>query len=337
MTNIVFFGTEGAFSLMPLKALISSGLAPCLVVEGYRRTTFALRSTARLTKQSPGVLRQLLERRREGDEEDGDVSALSRIAAEHEIDVVRTDNANSNAVWSIIVDRSPDLYVVAGYPQVLSRRLLRVPKRGGINVHPGRLPQERGASPVFWTLQEGRSEFGFTVHMLEEIADSGDILFSGAISIEEAETRGRILERLSVAATPFVPKAVRAVLDGDAVRTPQDSKKIGYCPRPGFRDGRLDPQLSAEQMHRFVTACAETFSLFAECGGDRFFIKRSLGFDSARQMDFEYVLAGDVLYLRCSPGAVELELKEEGVLFTSEYVADPSEEGSILPGGAPKD
>ncbi len=106
---------------------------------------------------------------------------------------------------------------------------------------------------------------------------------------------------------------------GDIVRIPQDENLKGRRPRPKFRDGLIETNKAAEQVYIFVAACAQRYSLFAECGGDRFFVKDALSYDPEGELSFGYVLSGDRLILGCKSGVVELLLKPEGALFAGEY------------------
>ena len=49
----------------------------------------------------------------------------------------------------------PDLYVTAAFGQILSQKLLDVPKIGTVNVHPSLLPKYRGSAPINWCIALG--------------------------------------------------------------------------------------------------------------------------------------------------------------------------------------
>jgi methionyl-tRNA formyltransferase len=179
------------------------------------------------------------------------------------------------------------------------------------------LPEERGPSPLFWTLKEGRTKVGFTVHVLDQGEDTGDIVSRGELSFLPGTPGLDILTQCAQAAAPQLVRALRGLLDGDLVRTPQG--KGTRQPRPEFRDGCIDTTKSAEQVFVFAGGCAASYSVFAEIAGDRFFIKRAISYDPNATLGLEFVLTGDRLILRCNPGVVELELKEEGAIFSAEY------------------
>lgn len=317
MNRIVFFGVDGPFSTVPLTTLANAELKPALVVHGMERLPYAPRPIVDVLPHRPGLLERLAAK--VGTGRSADTGSLTEHAHRLGIDVVRTSDANCAAVRAAIQKQAPDAIVIAGFPHLLSKRTLEIPAKGGLNVHPGRLPQERGAAPLFWALKEGKTEITVTIHVLDEHEDAGDIVASTKVSFEPGEEGQQVLDRCAKAAAPLLIKAVRSLLAGDLVRVPQDRTSIGRCPRPGFRDGRIDPERSAKEVFTFVAGCAGAYSLFAECGGDRFFVERAVSYDEAASLSFEYVLTGDRLILRCNPGVVELLLKEEGALFTAEY------------------
>jgi methionyl-tRNA formyltransferase len=172
---------------------------------------------------------------------------------------------------------------------------------------------------VFWALREGRTELGFAIHILEEGEDRGDLVASGRYQIEPGTEIQEVYRRCAQAAAPQLLRAVRGCRAGELVRTPQPKEGAGRCPRPTFRDGRIEPGRPAEQVFGFVAGCAKDFSLFVEIAGDRFFVKRARSFDPRRTLPSEYVLDGETLFLACDPGVVVLELKPGGALFSAEY------------------
>ncbi|MEM7677258.1 MAG: hypothetical protein AAF449_14755, partial [Myxococcota bacterium] len=149
--------------------------------------------------------------------------------------------------------------------------------------------------------------------------DTGDRVTTGQIQIEPGTDGLVILERMAQASAPSLVKAVRALVAGDLVRQPQSRADADRKPRPRFEDGRLDTSKPAHAVFTFVGGCAGRYSLFAEVAQDRFFIRRALSYDPDSDLDFDFVLLGDRLLLKCNPGLVELELKEQGALFSAEY------------------
>lgn len=309
---MVLFGLPGPFAVIPLRALAAAGLLPRLVVEGVDRgpeDPVPRGLAVRPARPS------WLDRLRHG----GPPSALEAEAHRLGVDVVRTGDANQPRVVAMLRRAAPDLMVVAGFPHLLAPSVLRLSRRGGLNVHPGRLPDERGPAPLFWALKAGRTELGWTIHVLDAGEDSGDVVAAGNLDFDPGTHGETLLARIAEAAAPALVRACRGALDGDLVRTPQGPPSRLRAHRPRFRDGRLDPGRPAVQVFTFVAGCAGRYPLFVESAGDRYFVAEALSFDPDAELAFEYVLTGDRLLLRCQPGVVELRLREDGALFASDY------------------
>ncbi len=324
MYRIVFFGLPGAFSTVPLRALCHSGYVPLLVVQGAEPVHGAIRAPIDIERARPGLLERMQTSLRAKKADAPPSTSLEQTAREMGIDLLTTPNANDSKVLSILQDLQPDAFVICGFSHLLSRRALAIPQRGGLNLHPGALPAERGAAPLFWALREGRTEFHWTIHVLDEGEDSGDIVTQGRTRFEPGIRGQAILSRLAAEAAPQLVRALRALMAGDLVRQPQAKTDVQRKRRPSFQDGRLDLSRSAADLYTFVSGCADSYSLWAECAADRFFIRSAISFEPEANPDFEWFLSGDRLMLHCNPGLVELELKPDGALFSAEYDEEPA-------------
>lgn len=323
MYRLVYFGLSGGFSTVPLAALCRAGYPPLVVVHGLPPVAKAVRAPVQVRPARPGLfdrmqvrLQARLRRAEAAPRPDKD---LVREAHALGLDVLETPNANDTKVLGMLEDLAPDAFVVCGFNHLLSRRALAIPTRGGLNLHPGALPEERGAAPLFWALKEGRTNIRWTIHVLDEGEDSGDVVSAGAVDFEPGLAGQAVLEQIAIAAAPPLVRALRALMAGDLVRTPQPATDAERKRRPTFRDGRIEVRRPAVEVFTFVAGCARSHSVWAECAGDRFFIARAIGFDPDARPDFEWFLTGDRLLLRCAPGIVELELKRDGALFSAEY------------------
>ena len=80
--------------------------------------------------------------------------------------------------------------VVAAYGQILSRKLLGVPRLGLLNLHPSLLPRWRGAAPIQRALLEGDAETGVCVMRVAPELDAGAVLARRAVPIGPRDTSG---------------------------------------------------------------------------------------------------------------------------------------------------
>src|SRR5262245_51434791 len=88
---------------------------------------------------------------------------MKEIAQEHSVPVLQPDSINTPDGVRALAAWQPDLLVVAAYGQILSRDVLAVAPKGGINVHASLLPKYRGAAPIAWAIFNGEKETGVTI------------------------------------------------------------------------------------------------------------------------------------------------------------------------------
>src|SRR6516164_4996870 len=102
---------------------------------------------------------------------------MKQIAIAVDIRAFQPENVNTpESIEHIRNEFAPEIFVVAAYGQILSADLLRIPARGGINVHSSLLPKYRGASPIAWAIYHGETETGVTVIRMSPRMDAGDML-----------------------------------------------------------------------------------------------------------------------------------------------------------------
>jgi hypothetical protein len=108
---------------------------------------------------------------------------------------------------------------------VLGTRILRpevfsVPRLGSINLHKGKVPQDRGMPPGFWELYESERA-GVTVHFVSAKLDAGDIVENAEVEISPLETPESLREKLDRQGAHTLALAVSKLQEGVAERIPQ--------------------------------------------------------------------------------------------------------------------
>lgn len=124
----------------------------------------------------------------------------------------------------------PELIVVVAYGKILPQRVLDIPAHGCINMHASILPELRGAGPVQWSILNHCDETGVTAMYLTAGMDEGDIIEIRKTPIEPMETSSELMARLADIAAGLACDTVRAIENGTAQRTPQDSSRASYAP-----------------------------------------------------------------------------------------------------------
>ena len=147
---------------------------------------------------------------------------------------------------------APDLFVTAAFGQILSQRVLDIPRLGTINVHASLLPAYRGSAPINWCLLRGEARTGVTTMMTDAGIDTGDMLLREETDILPEETAEELSTRLSKIGAETLLRTLRALEAGTLVRTPQDESAASYYPMLDKELGRMDFSRPARELHNQV-------------------------------------------------------------------------------------
>ncbi len=225
MTRVVFMGTPD-FAVPSFDALIDAGYDVVGVFtqpdrpvgRGHRISCCAVKSRA----QSQGV----------------PIYQFERVRKQEGLDQLRA--------------LKPDVVVTAAFGQILSKKLLEVPRYGTINVHASLLPRHRGAAPINWAILSGDQTTGVTTMLTDVGLDTGDMLLSRATEIGKDETAGELSERLSQIGAALLIETLEKYRKGEIVPTKQDDALATYEPMLDRAMGQIDWSKSADEIERLV-------------------------------------------------------------------------------------
>ena len=220
-----------------------------------------------------------------------------------------------------------DLAVVMAYGELLRQPVLDRPRHGCINLHASLLPRWRGASPLQAALRAGDARTGVTVMRMVRALDAGAMFLADEIAIGPRAT----LPQLHDAVADLASRALGRFLDGFPGLEPveQDPALVTTCHKLTTEHGRLDFQVSASELDRWIRAYTPAPGCWVPLGSDR--LKLLAAQPAERTLAVGAVLIEDGrLYIGCGQGSLEiLRLQAPGkkALDTGDFLR-----GSMLPG-----
>ena len=197
------------------------------------------------------------------------VSRIKRLALEFGIPVEQPERIRRRSAWEPVADLAPDIIVVADYGQILSARLLAVPRLGAVNVHASLLPELRGAAPAIWAVARGLRRTGVTTMLMDAGLDTGPILLQRETEIGEAETGGDLLARLAPMGADLLIETLPGLAAGRITPHPQNDDTATFAPRVQKADAALDWDLEATALANRVRAFSPAPVAFTALSGDR--------------------------------------------------------------------
>lgn len=228
--RLVMMGT-GGFAEPVFSALLESGQQVACLVTQPDRVVGAQRGSTRQVGRS-----------------------LKEIALERRIPVLQVEDINTPEGVAVLRALKPDLLVVAAYGQILSRDVLAIPPKGGINVHASLLPKYRGAAPIAWAIYHGETRTGVTIIKMSVHLDAGDILAQEAIDIGPDETAGELEARLAPLGAKLALQVIDQVTAGNVHGHPQDKSQVTKAPKLTKEHGLIDWSRDAKQVCNQIRA-----------------------------------------------------------------------------------
>ncbi|QLE54169.1 methionyl-tRNA formyltransferase [Nostoc sp. TCL26-01] len=156
-----------------------------------------------------------------------------------------------------------DVFVVVAYGQILSQKILQMPKLGCVNVHGSILPKYRGAAPIQWCLYNGETETGITSMLMDAGMDTGAMLLKATTPIGLLDNADDLAQRLSVIGGDLLIETLLKLQRGEIQPVPQDHQAATYASLIQKQDYGLDWSKSAIKLHNqirgFYPNCYATF------------------------------------------------------------------------------
>jgi len=113
--------------------------------------------------------------------------SIKEVAADLGIEVLSPRQISQGLVDNIRI-LNPDLIISAYYRKIYPQELIDIPSLGILNIHPSKLPYYRGPVPTAWAILNNETEFGITIHKVDNGIDTGDILLQSIHDIGDDET-----------------------------------------------------------------------------------------------------------------------------------------------------
>jgi methionyl-tRNA formyltransferase len=146
----------------------------------------------------------------------------------------------------------PDISVVAAYGHILRPQVLELPPQGSVNIHASLLPELRGAAPVNWAIIRGHEISGVSIMRMEEGLDSGPVLLRVEEEMGDQVTASELYAYLAEAGALAVVAALALIEGGVAEEEEQDHEKATYAPKIDRNTARLDWELEASAVGRWI-------------------------------------------------------------------------------------
>lgn len=221
VSNIVYIGSAGVLSVIPLRVLLRQGVAIKAIA--------MLADTRRWLESQPPMIADI----KVGDDEALSASAsLLQIAEKYKIPVIELPSQLEQSA-DVLKAYDTDLILMSCFSRKLPPAIFNLPRKGCFNMHPSVLPAYRGPSPVHWQCAHKVAESGVTVHRVSAAIDQGEIAVQKKIKTRHCVNKMELGYKLALLGGEAFVELLAKIESDSLTLEPQSEAEASYY---GFPD-----------------------------------------------------------------------------------------------------
>ena len=289
--KILFMGSSGPLSLIPLQAIMQTEHSVCAVALEMDQANSFYNHLFPVTvaKESINKLH------------------LDSFAQQNELPVIVL-NKNLEAHIDEIKKYQPDIILVSCFGLRLPESILEIPHFICMNIHPSLLPAFRGPHPIFWQMKAGVTNMGVSLHRMNAQLDDGDIIQQMSVELYD----GMSQQQIKIMLAKLAAKLIKDVLvDAPAAiqnAQSQDKSVSRYDSYPLKSDFHIDDSWSARTLYNFICAYQNDQRCFPYTINNEIFnVIEAYSYQEVQRHDF--LLEHDQVCLSCVDGSVKARIK----------------------------
>ncbi|PIR96981.1 MAG: methionyl-tRNA formyltransferase [Candidatus Doudnabacteria bacterium CG10_big_fil_rev_8_21_14_0_10_41_10] len=176
------------------------------------------------------------------------------FAQSKKITVLEFKTLKEKAVQKTIKDLGADIAVVASYGMIIPSDILRICRKGFINIHPSMLPKYRGPSPIQFTVLNGEIKTGVSFMEMDQQLDHGAIIKQFPVKVTDDDDYKSLHDRLSDEAASQINDLLLAWCNNEIHSKKQDDHEATFTKILTKEDGKIVWKRPAESIVRQIKA-----------------------------------------------------------------------------------
>ncbi len=281
--NIVFMGTP-EFSVPTLEALIKNKLN---VIKVYTQPP---KKSKRGQKVNP--------------------SPIANFCKKNNIIFTNPKNLDNNEELNNFKKLSPDIVVVVAYGQIIPKNFLNIARFGFINIHASLLPKWRGAAPIQRAIMNLDQKIGISIMKIEEKLDTGPVLISKELNLNQNETHGEVEKNLSKLGANLLIESLKSIEENTSKFIDQNHSKATYAKKINKNETKINWNLDANKVLAHIHGLSPNPGSWFEFKKERFkILKAKISTDQGRPSS----VLNENLTIGCKSNSIQiLEIQRQG-------------------------
>lgn len=179
-------------------------------------------------------------------------SAVKEYALIHNLPFLQPLNLKDEAFLAELKTLNANLQIVVAF-RMLPKVVWEMPSLGTFNLHASLLPNYRGAAPINWAIINGETKTGVTTFFIDDKIDTGAMILSSEIPIDENENAGNVHDRLMELGSKTVIDTLEMIEKGNVSTIIQkDTADIKTAYKLNKENCKIDWTKSAQEINNLI-------------------------------------------------------------------------------------
>ena len=185
-----------------------------------------------------------------------DLNLVKKIKKFYNDFIYSCNNVNETKFLKRLKKFNPHLIVVAGFPTIFKKDLLKIPKLGVINLHGGPLPEYRGGSPLNWQIINDEKKIGISIIKMDEGIDTGPVIKSAFFKIYDIDDINSVHKKANFFFNKLILSVIKDIEISGKIQCTKQSEEtaIYWSQRKDFEGRILWKQMYAREVFNLVRA-----------------------------------------------------------------------------------
>ncbi len=180
------------------------------------------------------------------------ITTMQKDAEGAGIPVFRPDKLSDEKFVNQLAALKADLHFVDSYSKLIPKKIIDITGIG-FNLHPGLLPQYRGAHVLNWVLVNGEKESGLSLHILTDKFDEGPVIAYAKTEITLTDTAASLDKKL-IKKIPELINSLEQQIKSGKIEFQDQEGESHHWPARTPKDGEILNTDTAMQAHNKVRA-----------------------------------------------------------------------------------
>ena len=179
-------------------------------------------------------------------------SAVKEFAIANQLTLLQPINLKDENFLQELKALNANLQVVVAF-RMLPKLVWEMPSLGTFNLHASLLPNYRGAAPINWAIINGETKTGVTSFFIDDKIDTGAMILSSEIAIDQTENAGQLHDRLMIEGSKTVVETLKLIEKGNVITTIQkDDLETKTAYKLNKENCKIDWTKSAIEIHNLI-------------------------------------------------------------------------------------